>query len=50
VEVAVRSITSKLSFLRRRGTTDARPRAVDYAVPVALMALACVAAVGTSLR
>ena len=46
----MRFITSKLSFLRPRGRTDAHPRAVDYAALVALMALACIAAVGAALR
>jgi Flp pilus assembly pilin Flp len=46
----VRLITSKLDFLLHRERTDARPRAVDYAVLIALMALACIAAVGTALR
>jgi hypothetical protein len=46
----VRLITSKLDSLFHRGGTDERPRAVDYAVLIALMALACIAALGTALR
>jgi len=46
----VRFITAKLSFLRPRGRTDGRPRALDYAALVALLALACIAAIGSALR
>jgi hypothetical protein len=50
VEGTVRFITSKVGFLRPRGRTDGRPRALDYAALVALLALACIAVVGSALR